>query len=147
VNRVLLILLAFVVVLPVHGTSTPALVPAYSASYSQTDDLLKQIVVELRFLRQDVQALRIGGLPPNVPITAQAAIANKCVQCHGALVADEKGASFVLVEKDGKSAELSITEKRRVVREVEQGRMPKPPITLTPEERTAILTLKEELRK
>ncbi len=143
-----------VAVFSAHGTPPVVLVPAQQGTYSFNDDMLKQMVelnkltvVELRLLRQDVQALRAGPPQPPAGLTLQAVIANKCVSCHGADVAVEKGASFVLVEKDGKLAELSITEKRRVVREVENGRMPKPPITLTPEERATILILKEELKK
>ncbi len=136
------------------GNPPQGYVPAYQASYSASDDLLKQLVevnkltvVELRLLRQDLQGLRGGQAPVPAGLTLQAVMVNKCAMCHGADVAQEKGAGFVLVEKDGKLAELSITEKRRVVREVENGRMPKAPHTLTPEERSAILTLKEELKK
>lgn len=95
------------------------LVPAYQPTYSATDDLLKQILEELKGLRAEVRAGR-----PAQGADVASVIKTRCAACHVAKAADEKGSGFVLIEDDGALAELSLAEKRRIKRQVEQGRMP-----------------------
>lgn len=125
-----------------HGVAK-ALVPAYGAAYSASDDLLKQILEEIKGLRKDVQGLRLGAAGSGN--TLADAVGRHCVQCHAAQVADDKGGGFVLVEKSSTLADLSLAEKRRVARLVEQGKMPPAgqPV-LTDDEKKVFQALKGE---
>jgi len=113
------------------GTATPpgypyrqqeALVPAYGPTYSASDDLLKQILDEVKGLRKDVQGLKAGQQPTQDG--ALGVVATRCLSCHQDGKAQDKGGGFVMVEKDGSLAEMSLAEKRRVVRLVGKGDMP-----------------------
>lgn len=97
-------------------------VPAYGPTYSSSDDLLKQILEEVKGLRKDVQSLKQGA--GQQQDGALAVIATRCLACHQDGKAQDKGGDFVLVEKDGALAELSVAEKRRIVRLTQQGKMP-----------------------
>lgn len=108
-------------------------VPKHEAAYSTAEALLRDILVELRGLRADVQA--VAGVKGGATGDRVGVLRLRCASCHGADVAEEKGAGFVLLEKDGKPAELSVAEQRRVKREVERGRMPPAPATLTEAEK------------
>lgn len=119
----------------------PTYTPAYQTGYNATEDLLKQVVVELRLLRQDVQTLRVAGNVPQAGLTLQGVITIKCAACHRDGVAQDKGDGFVLLEKDGSLADFSLGDKRRIVRMVDKGLMPKPPATLSPEEKAVFQTL------
>ncbi|WP_149113028.1 cytochrome c [Limnoglobus roseus] len=113
---------------PAGGTYATAdhaptvLVPAYGPAFSGSDDLLKQILGELKGLRGDVQAMRGGAVAPAG--NAVGVIGARCASCHKAETAEDRGGGFVLVEKDGTPAELSLSEKRRLVRLVGKGEMP-----------------------
>lgn len=98
------------------------LIPAQGPTYSTTDDLLLQILTELKGLRQDVQGLKNGQQPAQDG--ALGIIAAKCLGCHQDGKAKDKGGDFVLVEKDNSLAELSLAEKRRIIKMVETGKMP-----------------------
>jgi mono/diheme cytochrome c family protein len=101
------------------GAKQQVLVPAYQAAYSPSDDLLRQILEEVRGIRAE---LRMG--PLGLKQDGAGLLQGRCSACHQDGVADDKGGGFVLVEKDGALAELSLAEKRRVKRLVEQGKMP-----------------------
>jgi len=105
-----------------HASPPVATVTAYGPQYSQSDDLLKQILDELKGLRQDVKALKAA--PGAQQDGALGVIATRCLACHQDGTAEDKGGGFVMVEKDAKLAELSLAEKRRITRLVSQGKMP-----------------------
>ena len=120
---VLVLVTAVVTVLVTNTVAAPTqiFVPAYQVSYSAQEDLLKQILIELKGLRQDIQ-----GLTPNTAPASNGAslLGSRCAGCHQDGVAETKGGGFVIVEKNGTLAELSLAEKRRMVRLVTQGKMP-----------------------
>lgn len=112
-----------VYVQPQQYQNSAALLPAYGPSFSSSDDLLKQILEEVRGLRKDVQGLK-GGTPGQQQDGALGVVGTRCLSCHQDGKAQDKGGGFVLVEKDSSLAELSLAEKRRVVRLVQKGDMP-----------------------
>jgi mono/diheme cytochrome c family protein len=65
------------------------------------------------------------------PATFEALVASRCASCHSAADAKQKGASFVLIEADGKIPPLSVVEKRAILRAVHNGSMPKGGAELT----------------
>lgn len=92
-------------------------------------------------IRKDIAAIRaeLASFRRTDPISTPAGLLqHRCAACHGSEVAQTKGAGFVLLEKDGSLAPLSLQEKRRVVREVVAGRMPKGG-TLTEAEKKVLL--------
>ncbi len=115
------------------------LTPAYQPSYSLSDDLLKQLLEEVRGIRSE---LRASGIAKPGGTTLAGTLKANCAACHTAGVADQKGSGFILLEKDGSLAELSLAERRRVAKMVEQGKMPPPPKTLTDTEKKLLLGLK-----
>ena len=121
------VLLLFVLLAGIGLHASPpvkhdAYVPAYGPQYSQNDDYLKQILEELKGLRKDVQGLKQQQANPQEGATG--VIAARCLGCHQDGKAQDKGGAFVLVEKDGTMSELSLAEKRRIVRMVGKGEMP-----------------------
>ena len=117
----------FCVGVQVHGTppvyKAPVLVPAYGPSYSPSEDFLKQILEELRGVRQELREIKgvMGGAPQGQE-GALAVLSKRCASCHTDPA--QKGDGFVLVEKDGVLAEFSLAEKRRIIRLVQKGDMP-----------------------
>lgn len=105
------------------SVKTVAYTPAYGPTYNSNDDYLKQILEELKGLRRDVQSLK-AGQQPSTQDGATSILATRCLSCHQDGKAQEKGGNFVLVEKDGTLAELSLAEKRRIIRMVQKGEMP-----------------------
>lgn len=99
------------------------LVPAYQTGYSPSDDLLKQILTELRALREEMKQ---AGFSRSLPATDLASILrNRCASCHQDPVALTKGDGIILVEKDGSPSVLSVVERRAIVRVIDDGSMPK----------------------
>jgi cytochrome c553 len=102
-----------------------ALVPAYGGAYSSTDDVLLQILAEVKGLRTDVQALKSAQTGQGqAQQGALGIVATRCMSCHQDGVAKDKGGEFVMVEKDSTLAELSLGEKRRIIKMVTGGKMP-----------------------
>lgn len=99
------------------------LVPAYQSGYSATDDLLKQLLAEVRGLRQDVQSLRGLGTPAGVA-DGGALLKTRCASCHTEGKAEDRGGGFVLVLKDGAIAPLSLYEQRKVSEQLRAKKMP-----------------------
>jgi mono/diheme cytochrome c family protein len=130
-------------------------VPVYQISYTppapaaQTQQQVDEtgIVAELKAIRLELARLRGAGVGHQAAAPNGAGLlTRKCAACHAAAVAEEKGAGFVLLEKDGKLAALSLTEKKRIERRVSGGQMPPAPRqALTEEEqRTLFEFLKGE---
>lgn len=125
---------------------TPAAVtvPLYGAVYTQqptqalSDDVLREILAELRSLREEVAAMREGRQPLTMPANVAPVLNAKCASCHGLKVAEQKGAGLVLTDDKGQPWRLSGPEKRAVREQVTSGKMPKGG-TLTAAEKAAIL--------
>ena len=121
-----------VAVTPVAHYAAPAYGPGFDANEAILLEILKELKAN-RLATQEMHAdmLRLSGQQVPAALQGQALTAAnvktaKCAGCHGADVADEKGASFILVEADGTETPLSPVELRRVAREIGNGRMPPP---------------------
>lgn len=119
-------------------------VPLYAAQYAPqptqpvSDDVLREILAELRALREAVEANRPPGALPLRAADIGPILAAKCGACHGAKVAETKGAGMVLTDEKGAAWKLSGPEKRAVKEQVSSGKMPRGG-TLTANEKAAIL--------
>jgi mono/diheme cytochrome c family protein len=101
------------------------LIPAQGPTYSPSEDYLKQIVANTASIDKRLERIEAKlGTSGQQQSGALGVIAARCLSCHQDGKAQEKGDGFVLVEKDGALAELSLAEKRRIVRQVTQGKMP-----------------------
>ena len=109
------------------------LVPDHVASYNSTDALLKEILLELRELRRDLQGALAGG---QIKTSGESVITARCAKCHQEGVAgNTSGINLVL--RDGTIPQFSALEVRIVMEQVRSGKMPKGS-TLTEAERKAI---------
>ena len=112
-------------------------VPVLSSRYTGDEQLLqaiKDLKAEIALFRLEIAQLRTGPkqvVPLPVPINFNQLVGNRCAGCHGEAVAEEKGAGFVMLLKDGTTPEFSVREKARILREVKAERMPKgkPPLS------------------
>lgn len=119
-------------------------VPVYSAVYNpqvqsqQRDDVLLEILAELRAMRAELSALRnpvqAQTLASAVPIVRQ-----QCARCHSPAVADKDGGGFVLLTAAGELQPLSDRDRQRVHNRVRSNSMPPAPAKVKAEEREAIL--------
>ncbi len=121
------------------------LVPAYYASYtptleadppmkqSTTDELLRQLIEEIRGLRKDIAgpgpaapAVAPPPVPKVDPVAASVSrvIGTSCIKCHAAAVAEQKGGGFVMVGPDNKTPQFTPAELRRIVNRVQKKEMP-----------------------
>lgn len=73
------------------------------------------------------------------PTPALIAAAGKCATCHHVNVATAKGGKFALFNADGTFADIRPTDRKRIVEKVTSGEMPKPPLVLSPEEKSAVV--------
>ena len=109
----------------------PAPPPVYLNTYGarfmgEPDPTLKEILVELRKLNANVEALRGTQVPAEPrPLSLKALVTARCAGCHSEKVAATKGGDFVLLDAKGQVVPLSVAEKKRIVREVTADRMPK----------------------
>lgn len=88
-------------------------------------ELRKVVRDELRtIVREEVAALDRGSPDRTTRPNLASLALGKCAVCHRADVADAKGGSFILVEKDNALASLSLDEKRKIVAMVGDGKMP-----------------------
>jgi mono/diheme cytochrome c family protein len=104
---------------PALSRAQQVVVPAYQAGYSSQDDLLKQILIELQAMRREMRTGGKGGAPEGAALIGQ-----RCASCHQDGKAEERGDGFVLVEADGKLADLSISDRRKIRRKLEKHAMP-----------------------
>lgn len=124
------LLLLFVLLCGIGLHATPPrqveYVPAYGPSYDAGLDYQKQTVEILTRMDKRLERIeaKIGGAA-NQEGDLASVLSRRCLSCHQDGAAESKGGDFVLIEKDGKLAELSVAEKRRIVREVKSGKMPK----------------------
>jgi mono/diheme cytochrome c family protein len=116
----LLLALPLCVATNYYAPPPKAFVPAQGPSYDPSQALLVEIRDELRGLRQDVRGLQAVHQPQQDG--ALAVVAKRCVSCHQSPA--DKGDGFVIVEADGKLAELSPGYQRSIVRAVSKGTMP-----------------------
>lgn len=114
---------------------TKVLTPAYQASFSPTDQLLKEILDEMRGLRSDLRVALVGG---QVKTDAVAVLNQRCARCHQDGKAAGLGDGVILVERDGSVPPFSILEKRRILEQVRTGKMPKTGGPLAPNEKKAV---------
>jgi hypothetical protein len=130
----------------VQQVIVPVLVPTYTAAYvppppapvKSSDDCCEKLLAEIRALRAELrggQAVK----PPPPAATAEEVFSARCASCHSKSTASAKGFDFVLLEDDGKMVELTVQQKRRVVRELESNRMPKTGTPLSDAEKTLLL--------
>lgn len=124
-------------------------IPTYSAKYSAGEDgYFRDIIIELRGIRSEIQALRRQQAPvAKLPASLAELVTLRCAGCHAEGVAEKKGAEFVLLAATGKVPPLSLKEKKRIMRQVTSGLMP-PGAPLPEEEKDLLNSLlypKEEL--
>lgn len=114
--------------------SQTAFVAAYGPSYNPSDDLLSQILAEIKGLRQDVQ--RLNGQQAGTEQDALAVIAKRCLSCHQSPA--DKGDGFVIVRPNGTLEDLSPGYRAAIVRKVQKGEMP--PAGKLPDSEIKLLT-------
>ena len=141
-TRVAVLLLLFVLCCGLLADASPlnkqeTYIPAQGQTYSPTEDYLKQIATSVASIDKRLERLEKAGTPAATD-GWKTVVADRCLKCHQDGVAQDKGDGFVLVEKDGSLAELSLAEKRRIIRMVSQGKMP--PSGKLPENEAKILT-------
>lgn len=125
-----------------------AYVPTYGASYTatgETDALLRLLIEEVRALRAELRGK--GAETPTPAATNGAQLFEQtCLKCHQTATANQQGGGFVLyeVDKDGKGqlAPLSLKEKERITRRIDNGTMP--PVSFM---QTSKLQLSSETKK
>lgn len=112
--------------------ATQVVVPLYSAVYSPqqaqslNDDLLRQLLEEIKALRADVQALK--DVPPRLAITEDTvfqAMKTSCARCHtqGSDL-DRKGGGLALFDLKGNRLKLDQSNEDRVYRRMNSNSMP-----------------------
>lgn len=114
--------------------TNPVYVPTYSAR--ATDDHGRELLTEVRLIRQELQAMRRGAVAQ--PTTLKDFVSRHCAACHGD-EAKTKGGGFVLVSK-GDVVPLSLVEKRQIQRMTAKGSMP-PNAPLTESEKQVLSDL------
>ena len=125
---------------------TPAAiqVPLYGAVFQPqqaqplTDDVLREILAEMKALREEIAAMREGRQPLTMPANVGPILNARCAACHELKVAEAKGAGFVMTDDKGQPWRLSGPEKRAVREQVTSGKMPRGG-SLTPAEKAVIL--------
>jgi len=130
----------------VHVQPNVVLVPTYSASSSGSAGQLAEILAELKAIRAELSALRLGGQVRPV-ISKKSVIQNHCAKCHSQQEADVKGAGFVLLTDAGEVTPLSINDQRRIDAKVQSGKMPPAPGRLTDEEKNALVSPQPQKEK
>lgn len=116
----------------VWATDYRVIVPTYGAGAAGpatlgSDPVLREILIELKGLRQDLAvALRNGGgaagkTDTQPPATGIKLVATRCMPCHNA---DKAAGEYVMVEKDGTLADLSLERRKQNDRRVRNGSMP-----------------------
>lgn len=114
--------------------STPVYVPAYGGRYVGTDDgLLRELLAEVKAIRAEIKFLCGQRATAAPPASLKALVSARCASCHAGDVAEKKGAGFVILGADGAVPPFSLAEKKRILRLVGRGEMPKdgPPLTET----------------
>lgn len=114
-------------------------IPSYSARYSSGEDVvLREILAELKIIRAELQSFRRqGGMAIKPAANLKEFITGRCAACHGETTADKKGASFVLLTKEGQVPALSLAEKKRMIRLTGRGEMP-PGAPMTEDEKVQL---------
>lgn len=115
-------ILLFVVGIAALALANPTYVPTYSARYSD-DTTLREMLSELKGIRAELKALRQQGQTQSpLPKDLKSFVTLHCAKCHNETKAE---GDFTLLMKDGKVAPLSVAEKKRIMRMVTKGDMPK----------------------
>lgn len=124
--RVLILTLLIVLTAGAFSSSADLYVPARLAGPSYPDDgILKEILAEVKALRRELAVIRREQQAVRAPDNLKQLIASRCASCHGEQVADSKGAGFLMLQKNGDVPPFSLAEKKRIIRLVERGEMPK----------------------
>lgn len=133
------------------ATGQTVALPISGAAYVGSDtaeqtQLLRDLLAEIKALRQDVQALRqavppadAGGDAASATLAdakVQAAFKNNCARCH---TGDKADGGFELFTDKGELVRLSPADRREVAKRVKVDQMPKPPARLTPADKAMIL--------
>lgn len=121
------------------ATGNPAtLLPKQQASYSHLEDILLQILAEMRGIRSDLKvAVASGQVRTDGALVAQ----QRCSACH-AEGNESKGDGVILLGRDGLPRNWSSLERRHIREKLEKGLMP-PTGKLPPNELKAMLLLLE----
>lgn len=131
--------------------ATAAVLPLYGAGYTgtgygtddETKELLKQLLQEVKQLRQDL-ASKGGDAPAGDPVgtlsltapSVQTVMTKSCASCH---TGEKARKGFQLYTDDGKTVRLSGPDRRAVEQLVKAGQMPPPPAKLSPADRDLVL--------
>jgi len=124
--------------------ATPLYIPTYGASYQYqqtsgaTDDLLRQLLEEIRGMRAEMRALQ-GNSPTASIASGKAIVEASCISCHQPALAAKKGTDFLLVDGEGNLAALSPKEKARINARVAVARNMPPGKALPPDQAKAVV--------
>lgn len=113
------------VLVPVQPQPVQVQFPLFTVSGRQSlndNELLRQLLDEVRQLRQEVAQLR--GLDVTAPKNFPGLVVARCAACHKADVAKAKGGDLVLLELDGTLPPFSIDQAAAIVSQVRTGAMP-----------------------
>lgn len=97
-----------------------ALAPAYQSGFDAHLGMLKEIRDEMRALRVELRS-GIGG---GQTVSFESAARNRCVSCHAANQADDKGGGFAMFDEQSKLIDFRPLERRRIAEKVRKGEMP-----------------------
>jgi hypothetical protein len=158
-RALLAVLLLAAPALAAETVAVPAqlVVPSYTAQYSpfsvSQEAALAAILAELRTLRAEVATLRSGPSQVAAPVPNEALavrpaepgqpdhfarlLTTNCAKCHEAQVADRSGGGLTLFR--GNAPALGSYEKRLARKQIESGKMPPAPATLTAEEKSFLV--------
>lgn len=105
-------------------------VQTYSAGRSYDEGTLREILFEIKGVREELKALRAAAAATR-PLTLTEIIRTKCAACHAEGVYKQKQAFAMLLREDGTVPPFSLIEQQRIIREVRSNRMPKelPPLS------------------
>lgn len=122
------------------------LVPTYGAQFvpsgqQQTagDEVLREILQELRAMRAEIAALKQPAVLPLALADAGKVMSKSCVKCHGKDAAEKDGGGFVMFDQAGGLLQLAEADKRRVANRVSRNSMPPAPAKLAAVDKKAIL--------
>lgn len=146
------LLLVMSVCLYVRGkvqANPPAyLVPKYQASYSPVEDMLGQMILELRAIREELAEMKqhIGQQRLATVEQGELLFRNRCAGCHDAEVAEEKGGSTILVDETGSFQPMRY-QVRNIKRQIEKDLMPMTGNKFTPQEKQIAYSFLDSLNK
>lgn len=122
-------------------------VPKYQAQFSSVEDLLSQMVLELRAVREELGQIRLqlGNQPLAVTEQGETLFRSRCTSCHTAEVAEAKGGSTILIDEQGSLAPMRY-QVRTIRKQLEKDLMPMAGDKFSPAEKQLAFSFLESLK-